>query len=149
MNRELSRSWSSSRRPLDALWTTNVLSDLVESLLSPESPVTVPLSRRSFTTDVWEDDRDYVIEMDVPGMQSSDLRVSVENNTLRVSGERTNTVRNAHLTERTFGSVSRSLLLPKNTRPDALTARCQNGVLTVRVPKTEASNPSTFDVTVE
>src|SRR5215211_6044342 len=95
--------------------------------------------------DLLETEEQFVLRADLPGMSESDVSVELEDNVLTVSGERKTEHEDKregfYRVERSFGRFSRSLTLPKGIDPEAVTARFENGVLEVRVPKPEERKP--------
>jgi len=85
----------------------------------------------------------YVFE--VPGIRPEELDVTVERNVLTISGEKKaeRSEENAtyHLTERRYGRFTRSFQLPARVDADAVTARYENGLLTITLPKVPAARP--------
>lgn len=85
----------------------------------------------------------YVLE--VPGIRPEDISVTVERNVLTISGEKKaeRSEENAayHLTERRYGRFTRSFQLPARVDADAVTARHENGLLTITLPKVPAARP--------
>lgn len=100
--------------------------------------------------DVQETEHDYILHLDVPGVQKDDLHIDFHEGTLTVRGERkaeerkegTSYVR----TERRYGSFFRAFTLPRQVNPDGITASYADGVLTVHVPKAEESKPRRITV---
>ena len=91
--------------------------------------------------DIAETDTAYEIKMDVPGVASADMDVSVENGVLTVSGSREEKTeeggqdKSFHRVERYRGRFVRRIALPSGIDEDTVEARHENGVLTVRLPK--------------
>jgi HSP20 family protein len=91
----------------------------------------------------------YVFDIDLPGVRRDDISIEAGHNELHVSGEvnekdRTGTMR--HRTRRT-GQFSYRVALPAGTDLDAITAAYDDGVLTVTVPRSEASKPRRINIT--
>ena len=95
--------------------------------------------------DVRETEDAYLIEADLPGFDEQDVDVSVSGNRLTVSGKRENKSENKresyYYSERSYGSFSRSFVLPDGTDSDRIEADMKNGVLTLQVPKAAATQP--------
>ena len=95
--------------------------------------------------DLVETDEHFVLRADLPGLTESDVNIELEDNVLTVSGERKAEHEakgeGFYRVERSFGTFSRSLTLPKGIDPEAVTAGFENGVLQVRVPKPEQRKP--------
>lgn len=100
-------------------------------------------------TDVIETDTDYVVELDVPGVQREDITVDLKGTQLSVTGELKEREREGlfrHRTRRT-GKFSYRIALPRNLDADNVEAKLTDGVLTVRVPKSEAVKPRRIEIT--
>lgn len=93
-----------------------------------------------------------VLRADLPGMSKKDMRISVENNRLTISGERkskhSENGKNFHRIERTYGSFCRSFALPATVLGDRVEATYRDGVLEVTVPKAEEVKPREIEVQV-
>jgi HSP20 family protein len=95
--------------------------------------------------DVRETEDAYLIEADLPGFEEDDVDVSVSGNRLTVSGKRENKTESKresyYYSERSYGSFSRSFVLPDGTDSERIQADMKNGVLTLQVPKAAATQP--------
>jgi HSP20 family protein len=102
--------------------------------------------------DVVEAGEHYVVKADLPGMTEADVNIEVEDNVLKISGERTSELEDKHegfyRLERTSGVFSRALTLPEGIDPATLTATFANGVLEVRFPKPVQTQPHRVQITV-
>ncbi|GAB4439609.1 MAG: Hsp20/alpha crystallin family protein [Chloroflexi bacterium OHK40] len=102
--------------------------------------------------DLSETPEAYLVEVAVPGMKAEDLNVNIENGVLTISGEvkqsEESKERNYHRVERRYGRFSRSITLPSTIRADAVTARLENGVLHLSIPKAEEVKPRKITVNV-
>ena len=102
--------------------------------------------------DIAEDDKEYTIKVELPGVNKEDVRVSVEGGVLSISGERKTEKeeknKKYHRIERTYGSFARSFTLPEGTASDRVGAEFKNGVLKVHLPKDENAKPKSIDVKV-
>jgi HSP20 family protein len=87
----------------------------------------------------------YVFRADLPGVQESDIDISLTGNRLTVSGKREAERRQEDETyyayERSYGTFSRSFTLPDGIAADNVEAELHNGVLTVSVPKRPEHQP--------
>ncbi len=94
--------------------------------------------------DFSETEKEYLAQMDLPGMDKENIQVKVENHQLIVSGERKEETRDENKNylkvERSHGSFYRSIPLPDNAKIDAIDAEMKNGVLMVHLPKSKKSN---------
>jgi HSP20 family protein len=93
--------------------------------------------------DVTESDDAYLVEIEVPGVQRKDVTVEVAGGELRITGEIVEKERVGWFRHRTrrAGQFAYRTLLPGDIDVDSVTADLANGVLTVRVPKTEGARP--------
>lgn len=117
----------------------NAFNDLFSDNLWPRSEA----APREYlpAVDISEDDASYLVSADVPGLKPEDVNVTVENNVLTVSGERSFENRSEHAgyhrIERRYGSFKRSFALPEGVDVDHIEAVVEHGALTVRIPKPE------------
>jgi HSP20 family protein len=106
--------------------------------------------RWSPAMDLAETDDSLILRADLPGMSEDDVNIEVRDGVLTVSGERKaeheEKGEGYHRVERAFGSFSRSLTLPKGADPDRVEAKFDNGVLEVRVPKPEETQPTRIQI---
>jgi HSP20 family protein len=102
--------------------------------------------------DLVETDEQFVLRADLPGLSEADVDLSLEQNVLTLSGERTaeheEHGEGFYRLERAAGTFSRSLTLPEGVDGDAITARFDKGVLEVRIPKPEARKPRKVQIQV-
>ena len=89
--------------------------------------------------DIEEDDKNYYMRLDVPGVTAQDINLSVDEHTLVLSGERDaehrSESRRSVATERIYGRFYREITLPVDADVDHLHASLKHGVLTVTMPK--------------
>jgi HSP20 family protein len=95
--------------------------------------------------DIQEIEEGYRLQAELPGLTKEDLQITLENNVLRLTGER-KFEREArkesfHRIERTYGSFSRAFALPSQVNPEGVQASFENGILTLTVPKAEQAKP--------
>jgi HSP20 family protein len=79
------------------------------------------------------------LTVELPGMSTDDVEISLQNNTLTVRGEKKSEheekEKERYMYERFYGSFQRSFRLPASVQEDAVTAEFRNGVLKVILPK--------------
>ena len=96
-------------------------------------------------TDVFEDDQGIKIVSELPGLRQEDVKLSIENHTLTIRGEKKQEAEEkatkVHRYERSYGVFERSFSLPTTVDSDKVTATFENGVLTVLLPKAEKAKP--------
>jgi HSP20 family protein len=100
--------------------------------------------------DVKETAEAVVVKAEVPGMDAQDINISVTGDVLTIKGEkkseREEKEENYHLVERSYGSFSRSLVLPAAVNLDKIEAKYDKGVLTVTCPKKEEVKPKPIEI---
>jgi HSP20 family protein len=99
-----------------------------------------------------ETETEYLIKAELPEVSKEDVKVTVEENVITISGERHKEAEHkdekVHRVESFYGSFSRSFRLPEDADVAAIQAESRNGMLKVRVPKTPAPKPRTVEVQV-
>jgi HSP20 family protein len=119
-----------------------------------------PVTRQEWTEGVWtpsvdvsETKDNVIIKAEIPGMSKDEVKLSVENNVLTLSGERKQEKEekdtNYHRIERSYGSFSRSFTLPTSVQPDKVKASYKDGILKIVLPKSEEVKPKQIPITVE
>jgi HSP20 family protein len=96
--------------------------------------------------DLREQPEAYVVKMDLPGMNKSDISIEVRDNVLTVTAERKASVEKKDgekvlVQERSLSSVSRDVVLQKPVDADQVTAEYKDGVLHITLPKTQKDQP--------
>jgi len=103
--------------------------------------------------DVLEDEKALYFEAEIAGVKKDDVKVSVnDENILTIKGEKkfekkdqaTSCCRN----ERSFGEFMRSFQLPGNVDPEKISAKYENGILTLTVPKIEPVKPVEKEIAI-
>jgi HSP20 family protein len=102
--------------------------------------------------DVYETDNEVVIEVEIPGIDRKDVKITVEENILKISGEkkveREQKGKNYYYVERSAGKFERAIKLPDYVDAEKIKAEYKNGVLTIRVPKKEERKSKVIEVEV-
>lgn len=92
---------------------------------------------------VTERDKDFLVEMAVPGMEKKDFKVEVENNMISISAEKEekNEEKESGNTRREFSynSFCRCFTLPENSIADKISSKYENGILSIEIPKKEVT----------
>jgi len=100
--------------------------------------------------DVFEDQDKYVVNAELPGLKKEEINVSLEGNTLTISGERKQQEEKKegenYRSERYFGRFQRSLTLPSQVDANKIQANYKDGVLSVTLPKSEESKSKQIQV---
>jgi HSP20 family protein len=102
--------------------------------------------------DVVENENEYVLRADLPGLSEGDVSVELDDNVLRISGERKSEHEEKtdgyYRVERATGRFSRSLNLPEGVSADGIQANFDNGVLEVHIQKPEQRKPQKVAISV-
>ncbi|MDH3647180.1 MAG: Hsp20/alpha crystallin family protein [Gammaproteobacteria bacterium] len=102
--------------------------------------------------DIREDEDRFVLHLDVPGVDPAQIDIAVEDAVLSLSGTRESDQAQEHdgyrRVERVSGKFLRRFTLPDGVDPEAVTARSNNGVLEVSIPKAPQAKPKRIEVTV-
>ena len=101
--------------------------------------------------DVTEAGENLIIRAAVPGIDPNELQVQVEQNVLTIRGEfkaETSEDEKVYRREISYGTFARSLRLPDGYDVDKIDAEFKNGVVTIRVPKSEQQKPKTIQINV-
>src|ERR1700738_1797609 len=102
--------------------------------------------------DVYEDEHNITLKIEVPGIDEKDIHVHIENNTLTVHGERKiekeEKEENFRRIERQYGSFTRSFTLPSSVDPGQVTADYNKGVLKIKLAKKAEAKPKQIKVNV-
>jgi HSP20 family protein len=103
--------------------------------------------------DIFQNGKDeLVLKAELPDMKREDIKITIDNDTLTISGEKkvTDEVKDEqfHRIERRYSSFSRSFSLPPTVDPTKVSAEYKNGVLTLRLPLREEAKPRQIDVNI-
>ena len=79
-------------------------------------------------------DNNYVVRIDLPGVNPNDVHVETEGNLLTISGERKEEEKRSEYRETFYGKFERQITLPQGVEADKVTARYEHGVLEIQVP---------------
>ena len=108
---------------------------------------------RTPAVDVYEEKDDVVIKAEIPGLSKEDISVQVTNSTLTIKGDkkREQEVKedDYYRCERSFGSFTRAVALPCEVKADQVKASFKNGVLEIRMPKTEEAKKKAVTVKID
>lgn len=102
---------------------------------------------------LWSNGEQVVLQAEIPGVDSKDVEISVQDDLLTLQGERKidEPAENVtcHRAERGSGRFSRTFRLPFEVDCSKATARCVDGVLTVTLPRTESSKPKRIAISTD
>ena len=100
--------------------------------------------------DIKEEDKQYLIKADIPGVKADDIEVNMENGVLTIKGERESETKeegeNFKRVERSHGVFYRRFTMPDNANADKISAKSTDGVLEITIPKKESSQPRKITV---
>src|ERR1700694_4063932 len=120
---------------------------------SPEVPEE-DLTSTSFAppVDIYEDEHNITLKLEVPGIDEKDIDVRIENNTLTLQGERKiekeEKEENFRRVERQYGSFTRSFTLPSSVDTGQVSAHYDKGVLKIKLAKKAEAKPKQIKVNV-
>ena len=113
----------------------------------PMSPFGAPVWRFPETreivpsVDVFEDGGEIVVKAELPGIKKEDVDVTVTDDTITISGEKNKETevkkKDYYRWECSYGSFNRTFTLPAEVQPDKAKTKFSNGVLEIRLPRTE------------
>ena len=145
--------WESVRELSAMQDRLNRINRLFRESYSPEGPEEA-LTTTSLAppVDIYEDEHNIVLKIEVPGIDEKDIDVRIQSNTLTVQGERKiekeEKEENFRRVERQYGSFMRSFTLPSSVDPGQVSARCDKGVLQVKLAKKAEAKPTQIKVNV-
>ena len=121
-----------------------------ESFVRPGGASARPGGLASFPLDVCETENEFVVKASLPGVKPDDVQVTIHGDTLTIRGaskvEEEKKGEHWHLRERRFGTFQRSLSLATPVDADKAAAQFEHGVLTLRLPKSEAAKPKQIKI---
>jgi HSP20 family protein len=131
----------------------NLMNRLFRESYSPEGPEEA-LTTATFAppVDIYEDEHNIIVKIEVPGIDEKDIDVRIENNTLTVHGERKfekeEKEENFRRVERQYGGFTRSFTLPSSVDPGQVSADYDKGVLKINLAKKAEAKPKQIKVNV-
>src|SRR6202453_5373750 len=131
----------------------NRMTRLFRESYSPEGPEEA-LTTTSYAppVDIYEDEHNITLKLEVPGIDEKDIDVRIENTTLTVHGERKiekeEKEENFRRVERQYGEFTRSFTLPSSVDPTQVSAHYDKGVLKIKLAKKAEAKPKQTKVNV-
>jgi HSP20 family protein len=98
---------------------------------------------------IFQRGEDFVAIVEVPGVEKDSLEIEAKENTIRISGRKTikyDEGASMHRRERVSGAFDRTLSVPIQIDPDAITAEFGDGVLSLFIPRAESDKPRTIKI---
>ena len=104
--------------------------------------------------DIEENKNDYRLHADLPGLEKKDIKITVENGVLSISGEKKHDKKEKekgkyYYYERSYGAFHRNFSLPENIDEKSINANFKNGVLELIIKKTEKAKPKEIEIKVD
>lgn len=103
--------------------------------------------------DITETDKEYVIKAELPEVRKEDVKITLDNDLITISGERRHESEqkdeNEIRVESFYGTFSRSFALPEGIDPEGIRAESKDGVLRVRIPKKEVKPSKAVSIEVK
>ena len=114
---------------------------------------TMEMEEVSPTIDLYEEGDNIVVKAELPGIKKEDIEVTVTDHTMRISGEKKREEKvekkDYYWEECSYGSFARSIQLPSEVKTDKVEAKFKDGILEVKIPKTEEAKSKEKKVKVE
>ncbi len=134
----------------NSISVNNVMDRLFDDSFVHPGAWFAPLSVADLALDVYETKDDVVVNAALAGIKPEQVDITITGNTLSIRGESNeqNEVNEESYVrkERRYGSFSRTVTLPDGLKSDKAEATFENGMLTLRIPKSEESKPRTIKV---
>ena len=103
--------------------------------------------------DLYEEKDQIVVKAEMPGFTRDDIQISIADNALTIKGEKKkeeeDSGKDYYRSERVYGAFTRILPLPAEINPDKVQATFKNGVLEIRLPKSEDAKKKEIKVKVQ
>ena len=103
--------------------------------------------------DLYEEKDQIVVKAEMPGFTKDDIQISIADNALTIKGEKKkeeeDSGKDYYRSERVYGAFTRILALPAEINPDKVQATFKNGVLEIRLPKSEDAKKKEIKVKVQ
>lgn len=105
------------------------------------------------SVDLFEENNDIVVKAELPGMTKDDIEVTLTDDTITVSGEKKKEEKvekkDYYRWECSYGSFSRTFTLPAEVLKDKVKTKLKDGVLEIRLPKTEEAKKKEVKIKIE
>ena len=103
--------------------------------------------------DIIEEPAEYLVNVELPGMDKDDVKITLENDILTIRGEKKEATEqkgeNFHRVERSYGAFQRSFTLLKSVKSGEIEASYDKGVLAIHLPKVEEAKPKEIEVKIK
>lgn len=142
-----------ARLPLPIARFEREMEELMERFLGKENGEWMTGELFTPRTNMVETEKEFEITVELPGLKAEEVHVEVKNGELWITGEKKEEHeekgKTFHRVERRYGEFRRVLPLPVTVKEEAVQARFEAGVLTVKLPKTEAAQPKHIPIEVK
>jgi HSP20 family protein len=133
-------------------WFENFASRPFPRLWRPGFARLRSMSLEAPALDIYEQKDDLIVKAEIPGLTKDEIDITIEGNTLTIKGEKKKEEEvkeeDYYRCERTYGAFFRSVELPMAVQTDKVNASFKNGVLEIRLPKTEEAKKNVVKVKV-
>jgi HSP20 family protein len=137
----------------DLLSFRNNFDRMVQDLFDKRWDISESMGELTPAVNIEENENEYVITAELPGVEKSDVKITFEDGALSISGEKRveneDKKENFHRIERSYGVFSRSFAIPSSILVEKIDASFKNGVLKVLLPKAEEAKPKQIEVKVK
>ena len=140
------------QNPARSLFSLNDVDNIFDDFFNRRvlQPTETEISPR---LNVEENDNEWLISAELPGVAKEDVKVNFQDNVLTISGEKKfekeDKDKNYHRVERSYGKFSRALNINSTVLADKIDANYKDGILTISLPKAEEAKPKLIDVKVK
>jgi HSP20 family protein len=139
------REFERMRRDMDRFWDSFLEGGLRRK--TEEGGELLP------SLDVAETKNELVVKAEVPGMDPKNIDISLSDGLLTIKGEKRQEKEEKeadyHLVERSYGSFTRSVQLPREVQSDKISTSYKNGILKITLPKSEEAKKKEIKIKVE
>jgi HSP20 family protein len=129
----------------DAVSLRDAMNSLLQDSFVRPGNAQAPAGAGTLPVDVAENDNEFVVKASLPGVKPDDVQITIQGDALIIRGESKSTEERKgerwHVRERRHGAFQRSLSLGTPVDADKVQADYEHGVLTLTLPKAEASKP--------
>ena len=129
------------------------LNRLIDETVLPLSAEPFSIAAWSPSCDIYETETEIVVKAEIPGVKKEDVKLSMQDNCLTLSGERKfeeeTKKENYVRVERGYGSFTRSFTLPPSVDAKKISAEFKDGLLEVKLPKLEQAKPKEVEIKVK
>ncbi|WP_342225286.1 Hsp20/alpha crystallin family protein [Rickettsia endosymbiont of Urophora cardui] len=126
------------------------IDDIFNEIASFSYPASENNRMLSPRTNIMENDSEYNLEMELPGVTQDNIDLKIDSNILTIEGQKEQSTEkkdyNYHMQERYYGSFYRSISLPSNIDEEHIEAQFKDGILSIKIPKKEQSKAKKIKV---